>query len=66
MAVAVMEVGIVRVLVAQGLVAMPVRMRLADRPLMHVPMMLVMHMAVLMLHRVVHMVVLMPFGKMQP
>jgi len=62
----VMQVGIVRVRVGQRLVAMPMRMRLADLPFMPVLMMIVMHMDVLMFERFVAMFVDMALGEVKP
>lgn len=52
--------------VPQGLVAMPVRMRLADRLDVPVPMVLVMDVAVLVFKRGVVVFVLVAFGQVQP
>jgi hypothetical protein len=66
MAVPVMQVGVMRMGVAQRRVAVPMRMRFADRPVMRVPVMRVVPMAVLMFERLVRMLVLVAFGEMQP
>jgi hypothetical protein len=60
----VMQVGIVGVLVPQGLV--PVRVRLCHRPLMAMGVVLVMGMAALVLQRLVGVLVLVPFRQVQP
>ena len=62
-----MQVGVVRMGVAQRRVAMPMRMRFADRPVMGVPVMRVVSMAVLVFERLVRMlVVLVALGEMYP
>ena len=61
-----MQVGVMRMGVAQRRVAVPMRMRFADRPVMHVPVMRVVSMAVLVFERLVRMLVLVALGKMQP
>jgi hypothetical protein len=66
MAMPVMQVGVMRMGVAQRRVAVPMRMRLADRPLVRVPMVRVMSMAVLVFERLVRMLVLVAFGEMHP
>ena len=68
MAVLVMQVGVMRMPVSQLLMAVPVGMRFAWRVdiNMDVAMMLVVQMAMLVLDRLVNVVVLMPFGQMQP
>jgi hypothetical protein len=62
----VMQVGIVGVLVPQGLVPVRVRVRLCHRPLMAMGVVLVMGMAVLVLQRLVGVLVLVPFRQVQP
>ena len=66
--VGVVHVGDMRVLVAQALVPVPMRMRLAWRIVcrMLVLMVLVVHVAVEVLHGLVLMLVLMVFSHMQP
>ena len=64
--VAVVEVGIVRMLVAHRCVMMPVRMRLAHRPVMVVLMMFVMNVAVFVIHGLVVVHVGMTFRQMHP
>ena len=59
-----MQVGIVRVFVPHGPVAMPVGMRFCDFTLMGVLMMLVMYVAVIMLQFDMGMVMLMPLRQM--
>ena len=66
MAVPVMQVGVMRMRVAQRRVAVPMRMRFADRPIMRVPVMRVVPMAVLVFERLVRMLVLVVFGEMHP
>lgn len=68
MRVAVVQVGIVRVAVDEPRVPVPVRVRLARRIVgaVRVPVVLVMHVRVLVLHRLVHMLVLVPLGEMEP
>ena len=66
MAVPVMQVGVMRMGVAQRRVAVPMRMRLADRPVMRVPVMRIVPMAVLVFERLVRMLVLVAFGEMHP
>jgi hypothetical protein len=67
MSVAVMQIGIVRMTVYQGRVTMPVRMRLSGRIIrtMLVPVMLVVHMSVLVLHSFVRVFVGMTLCQMQ-
>jgi hypothetical protein len=70
-AVPVMQVGVMRMGVMQRRMAVPMRMRLIDRTVMHVPIVrvlvvLVMAMAVLVLERLVPMLVVVPFGEMHP
>ncbi len=66
MAVAVVQVGIVRVLVPQRFVAMPVRVRLAYGTIVLVLMMLVMDVAVLVLQRFMLVPMGVPLGQMEP
>ena len=66
MAVPVMQVGVMRMGVAQWGVAVPMRMRFADRPVMRVPVMRVVSMAVLVFERLVRMLVLVAFAEMHP
>ena len=66
MAVPVMQVRVVRMGMTQWRMAMPMRMRFADRPVMRVPVMPVVAMTVLVFERLVRMLVLMPFGEMHP
>src|SRR4051812_14336643 len=66
MAVSVMQVGIMDMFVLHRLMPVPVRMWLGYRPIVLVPMVLVMHMAVLVFHRLMSMFMLMAFGQMQP
>src|ERR1700734_1255974 len=61
-----MQVRVVRMPVPQPVMPVPVRMRLAHRPLVGMLMMMVVDMAVLVLDRFVRVVVLMVFGQMQP
>ncbi len=60
------QVGIVRVLVAHGLVPVPVRMQTGHRPAMGVLVVLVMGVAMLVLHRFVQVFVVMSLREMQP
>ena len=66
MAVPVMQVGVMRMGVAHRRVAVPVRLRFADRPVMRVPVMRVVAITVLVFERLVRMLVLVPFGEMHP
>ena len=66
MAMPVVQVGVMRMGVAQRRVAVPMRMRLADRPVVRVPVVRVVSMAVLVFERLVRMLVLVPFGEMHP
>ena len=66
MAVPVMQVGVMRMGVAQRRMAVPMRMRFADRPLMCVPVVRVVSMAVLVFERLVRMLVRVVFGEMHP
>ena len=62
----VMQVGVMRMGVAQWRVAVPMRMRLADRPVMRVLVVRVVSMAVLVFERLVRMLVLVALGEMDP
>ena len=62
----VMQVGMVAVLVPQGLMSVRVRVRLCHRPLMAMGVVLVMGMAVLVLQRLVLVLMLVPLGEVQP
>ena len=66
MAVPVMQVGVMRMGVAQWGVAVPMRMRFADRPVMRVPVMRIVPMAVLVFERLVRMLMLVALGEMHP
>ena len=66
MAVPMMQVGVVRMRVAQRRVAMPMRMRFADRPVMGVPVVGVVLMDVLVFERLVPMLMVVAFGEMHP
>ena len=61
-----MQVGVMRVGVAQRRMAVPVRMRFADRLVMRVPMVRIVPMAVLVLERLMLMVMVMALGEMHP
>jgi hypothetical protein len=61
-----MKIRIVRMRVEHRFMPVPVRMRLGDRPVMLVLMMLVMGMAVIMFEGAVPVFMFMPFGKMHP
>ena len=61
-----MQVGVVRMRVAQRRVAMPMRMRFADRPVMGVPVVGVVLMHVLVFERLVAMLMVVAFGEMHP
>ena len=63
---AMVDVRVMRMLVSQRFMPVPVRMRLGHRPLVHMAMMVVVDVAVLMLDRLMRVVVLMAFGQMQP
>jgi hypothetical protein len=65
-AVSVMQVGVMRMGVAQWRMSVPMRMRLRHRSVMRVLMVRVVPMAVLVLERFVLMLVLMAFGEVQP
>jgi hypothetical protein len=62
----VMQVGVVRVSVAQQYVAVPMRMRLTDRPVVPMPVMLIVPMAVLVFECFVLMLVVMTFSEVHP
>ena len=62
----VMQVGVMRMGVAQWRVAVPMRMRLADRPVMRVLVVRIVSMAVLVFERLVRMLVLVALGEMHP
>ena len=66
MAMPVMQVGVMRMGVAQRRVAVPMRMRFADRPVMRVPVVRVVAMAVLMLERVMAVLVVVALGEVHP
>ena len=61
-----MQVRVMRVGVAQRRVAVPMRMRFADRPVMRVPVVRVVSMTVLVFERLVRMLVLVALGEMHP
>jgi len=61
-----MQVGIMRMGVAQRLMPMPMRMRVRHRSVMRVLMVRVVPMAVLVFDRLVLMLVLMAFGEVHP
>ena len=60
------KVRIVRMLVGDGLVPVPMRVRLDDRSVMVMLVMLVMDMRMLVFQRLVDVLVLVSFGEMQP
>ena len=66
MPVPVVQIGIVRVLVAHRLVAVPVGMRLGIWPIMGMPMMGVVMVGMIMFQRLMQVIVVMPFRQMQP
>ena len=66
MAMPVMQVGVMWMGVAQRRVSVPVRMRLADRPVIVVLVVRIVTMAVLVLERFVGMLMLVAFGEMHP
>ena len=66
MPVPVVQIGIVRVLVAHRCVPVPVGMRLGERAIMGVLMMVVMMVGVVMFQRLMQVIVVMPFRQMQP
>lgn len=63
---AMVEVGVVRMLVPQRLMTVPVRMRLADRPVMDMLVVFVVDMGMLVFAHLVSMFVVMTFGQVQP
>ena len=63
---AVVQVGIVRVLVAQGGMTVQVRVRFRDGAIMTVLVMVIVHMLVFMLNLFMAVLVLMPFRKVEP
>jgi hypothetical protein len=65
-AVQVMKIRIVRMGVDHRLMPVPMRVRLGDRPIMLMLVMLIMGMAVFMFEHVVLVFMLMPFSKMHP
>ena len=66
MPVPVVQIGIVRVLVAHRLVAVPMGMWLGIWPIMGVLMMVVVMVGVVMFQRLMQVIVVMPFRQMQP
>lgn len=64
--VAMVQIGVVRVLVAHRFVLMPVRVRLGHGAIVVMLVVLVVNMTVLMRHRFVKMLVIVPFGEMEP
>jgi hypothetical protein len=66
MAMPVMQVGVMRMRVAQRRVAVRMRMRFADRPIMRVPVVRVVAMAMFVFERLVRMFVLVAFGEVHP
>ena len=68
MAMPMMQIRIVRVFVPHRIVAVPMGMRLCHRPvmLMLMLMMVVMAVGVVVLHRVMAVLMVMPFSQMQP
>ena len=66
MGVPVVQIGVVDMRVPHRLVAMPMGMRLRHRPGMLVLVMRLMHMAVLVLDRLMPMLMIMAFRQMQP
>ena len=67
MCMAVMQVGIMRMRMGERRVPVPVRMRLADgfARQVRVAVVLVVHMAVLVFHRLVYVLVIMPLGEVE-
>lgn len=61
-----MQIGIVRVGVPQRLVPMPVRVGLRHRPVVMMPVVLIMDVGVLVFHRLMNMLVLVPLCEVQP
>ena len=66
MTVAMVQIGVMDVLVTHWLMSMPVRMGLRHRPVVAMPMVLVMHVAMLVLEQLVRVFVIVPFRQMQP
>jgi hypothetical protein len=66
MPVPVMKVGVVDVLMSRRRVRVPVRVRLGDRPVVLMLMVFVVHVAMLVLHRRVEMLVLVSLRQVQP
>lgn len=64
--VAMVQIGVVWMRMADRLVPVPVRMRLRARRVIRVPMVLVVKMAVLVLERFVFVHMLMPLGEVHP
>jgi hypothetical protein len=60
----VVQVRIVRMLVAHWFVAVPMGMRFGHRTVVHMLVMVVMHVGMFVFERVVGMVMLVPFGEM--
>ena len=63
MAMPVMQIGVMRMGVAKRRVAVPMRMRFADRPVMRVPVVRVVSMVVLVFERLVRMLVNVAFAR---
>ena len=55
-----------RMLVPHGRVSMPVRMRFGDRTIVIMLMVLVMHVAMLVLHCIMRMLMVMTFAEVEP
>ena len=66
MCVPVMQVGIMRVFVPHGLMAVPMGMRFDHFAFMIVSVMFIMHVPVLVFHFAVDMLMLMPFSQVKP
>ncbi len=66
MSVAVVQVRIMRVLVSHGFMPVRMRVRLGDRSLVTMPMMLVMHMGVVVLQGLMVVLVVVPLRQVQP
>ena len=66
MTVPVVQVRVVQVLVTERLVPMPMRMGFGNVALVDVAVVFIVHMAVVMLCRIMLVCMVMPFGKMQP
>ncbi len=62
----VMQIGIMRMLVAHRPVPVRVRMRFADRSVMTMSVVRVMRVRMFMLQRLMYMVMLVPLGQMHP